>query len=120
MIEFFAAARSPCGASGAEVTYLILTNGNKGSDDPSMTPEKLAAVRREEQQAAAGVLGVKRVLFFDEPDGELQPTLSLRKRIVAEIRRYQPDIIICPDPTRYFYLNTYINHADHRATARRH
>ena len=102
-------------AGGAEVTYLILTNGNKGSDDPAMTPEKLAAVRREEQQAAADVLGVKRVLFFDEPDGELQPTLSLRKRIVAEIRRYQPDIVIAPDPTRYFYLNIYINHADHRA-----
>ena len=42
-------------AAGTEVTYLILTNGNKGSDDPEMTPEKLAAVRREEQQAAADV-----------------------------------------------------------------
>ena len=101
-------------AAGAEVTYLILTNGNKGSDDPEMTPEKLAAVRREEQQAAADVLGVKRVLYLDEPDGELQPTLTLRKRVVAEIRRYKPLAIIAPDPTRYFYTD-YINHADHRA-----
>ena len=88
-----------------EVTYLILTNGNKGSDDPAMTPAKLTAIRREEQQAAANVLGVKRVLYLDEPDGELQPTLDLRQRVVAEIRRYQPEAI----------YTDYINHADHRA-----
>jgi LmbE family N-acetylglucosaminyl deacetylase len=102
-------------AAGTEVTYLILTNGNKGSDDPTLIPEKLAALRREEQQAAADVLGVKRVLFFDEADGELQPTLGLRKRVVAEIRRYQPEAIITLDPTRYFSQGMYINHADHRA-----
>lgn len=101
--------------AGTDVTYLILTNGNKGSDDPAMTPQKLAAIRREEQQAAADVLGVKRVIFFDEPDGELQPTLDLRKRVVAEIRRYKPDAVIAPDPMRYFFTDRYINHADHRA-----
>ncbi len=102
-------------AAGTEIIYLILTNGNKGSDDPALTPEKLAALRQEEQQAAATLLGVKHVIFFDEPDGELQPTLNLRKRIVAEIRRYQPEVIITLDPTRYFYQGLYINHADHRA-----
>jgi LmbE family N-acetylglucosaminyl deacetylase len=102
-------------AAGAEVIYLILTNGNKGSDDPTMTPEKLVAIRQQEQQAAARVLGVKQVIFFDEPDGELQPTLNLRKRVVAEIRRFQPEAIITLDPTRYFYQGLYINHADHRA-----
>jgi LmbE family N-acetylglucosaminyl deacetylase len=102
-------------ARGTEMTYLILTNGNKGSDDPDMTPEKLAAIRKEEQQAAADVLGVKKVIYFDEPDGELQSTLSLRQRVVAEIRRHKPEVIITQDPTRYFYLDLYINHADHRA-----
>lgn len=101
-------------AASCEMTYLILTNGNKGSDDPAMTPQKLAAIRRQEQQAAAEVLGVTRVLYLDEPDGELQPTLELRKRVVAEIRRHRPEAIIAPDPTRYFYTD-YINHADHRA-----
>lgn len=102
-------------AAGVEVIYLILTNGNKGSDDPTFTPEKLVAVRQQEQQAAATILGVKEVIFFDEPDGELQPTLNLRKRVVAEIRRFQPEAIITLDPTRYFYQGMYINHADHRA-----
>ncbi len=102
-------------AAGTEVSYLILTNGNKGSDNPQMTPEKLAAIRQEEQKAAANALGVHRVIFFDAPDGELQPTLELRKAVVAEIRRFKPDVVIAPDPTRYYFTNRYINHADHRA-----
>jgi len=102
-------------AHGAEMTYLILTNGNKGSDDPTMTPEKLTALRRAEQQAAADLLGVKQVIYFDETDGELEPTLDLRRRVVAEIRRCQPEVVITQDPTRYFYADLAINHSDHRA-----
>lgn len=103
-------------ADGVEVTYLILTNGNKGSADPGMTAEKLAQIRKEEQQAAADLLGVEHVLYFGEPDGELRSKLDLRVRVVAEIRRHKPDIVVTLDPTRYFYYNnTRINHADHRA-----
>lgn len=102
-------------AAGSQICYLILTNGDKGSDNPEMIPEKLIAIRREEQQAAADILGVKKVIFFNEPDGELRPTLELRQRVVAEIRRWKPDAVITLDPTRYFSGNTRLNHADHRA-----
>ncbi len=100
---------------GTEIAYLILTNGNKGSDDPTMTSEQLTVIRQTEQRNAARVLGVKEIIFFDENDGELIPTLEIRKKVVQELRRFQPDAIIAPDPTRYFYANTYINHPDHRA-----
>ena len=99
---------------GAEIVYLILTNGNKGSDDPAMTPEQLARLREEEQRSAAGVLGVKTIIFLGEPDGELQPTLQLRQRVVAEIRRYRPQVVICPDPSTYYFGSAYVNHPDHR------
>jgi LmbE family N-acetylglucosaminyl deacetylase len=102
-------------SAGAEISFLILTNGNKGSDDPEMTPEQLATIRQKEQRAAADVLGAKNVIFFDEPDGELVSTLDLRKRVVAEIRRYKPEIVVGPDPSRFFFADSYINHADHRA-----
>jgi LmbE family N-acetylglucosaminyl deacetylase len=102
-------------ANGTKITYLILTNGNKGSDDPDMTPEKLAAIRKEEQQAAADVLGVEKVIYMDEPDGELQARLGLRNRVVAEIRRHKPDTVITLDPSRFFVEDRSINHADHRA-----
>ncbi|NLH06255.1 MAG: PIG-L family deacetylase, partial [Chloroflexi bacterium] len=48
-------------AAGAEVTYLIVTDGSAGSNDPGVDPDELAARRRAEQQAAAEVLGVKDV-----------------------------------------------------------
>lgn len=102
-------------AAGTEMVYLILTNGNKGSDDPDMTPEKLAAIRKKEQQAAADLLGVKHIVYLEEPDGELRPTLDLRVRVVAEIRKHRPDAVITFDPTRYFYGTSHINHTDHRA-----
>jgi LmbE family N-acetylglucosaminyl deacetylase len=100
---------------GAEIIYLILTNGNKGSDDPAMTPEHLAKLRQGEQQAAANLLGVKTITFLGEPDGELQATIPLRRRVVREIRRHRPHTIICPDPSAYYFGNTYVNHPDHRA-----
>jgi len=100
---------------GVEVAYLILTNGNKGSSDPSVTPQRLAEVRREEQERAAAVLGVRSVVFLNEPDGELQPTLALRRNVVREIRRYRPDVVVCPDPSAYYFDTAYVNHPDHRA-----
>ena len=99
---------------GVEIYYLIMTNGNKGSSDPTMTPERLADLRRAEQRAAAQILGVKGVVFLDEPDGELQPSLQLRRQVVREIRRYRPDIIACPDPAAFYFDSGYINHPDHR------
>ena len=99
---------------GVEIYYLILTNGNKGSSDPTMTSERLADLRRAEQRAAAQILGVKGVVFLDEPDGELQPSLQLRRQVVREIRRYRPDIIACPDPAAFYFDSGYINHPDHR------
>lgn len=99
---------------GVDISYLILTNGNKGSADPTMTPEKLKDIRRTEQRAAAAVLGVKTVTFFNEDDGELTPTLRVRTDVVRELRRFRPDAVIAPDPTTYFWHGR-INHPDHRA-----
>ena len=67
--------------------------------------------------AAAAVVGVKDVTFLREPDGMLQPTLELRKKLVREIRRFKPEIVICGDPTIVWAGDTYINHPDHRAAA---
>jgi LmbE family N-acetylglucosaminyl deacetylase len=100
---------------GAEISYLILTNGNKGSDDPRISPEQLTEVRKKEQRAAADLLGVKEIIFLGEPDGELQPTLHVRRQVVREIRRLRPHVVICPDPAAYYFGDTYVNHPDHRA-----
>ncbi len=99
---------------GKEVVYVVVTSGDKGSQDPQMTPERLARLREEEQRAAARRLGVSQVIFLHYTDGEVMPDLQLRHDITREIRRWRPDAVICQNPTT-FYVNGYINHPDHRA-----
>jgi LmbE family N-acetylglucosaminyl deacetylase len=93
----------------------LLTCGDKGSDSPDVTPEMLCADRQAEQRAAATIIGAKDVVFLNNHDGELANTPEVRRDIVREIRRWKPDIIVTNDPTTYFRMNSYINHADHRA-----
>lgn len=100
---------------GKEITYVLVTNGNKGSADPEMTHERLEAIRKEEQLAAAEVLGVKEVVFLGYHDGELEHTLGLRRDLTRVIRQHKPDIAVVPDPTTWYYRSDYINHPDHRA-----
>ena len=82
-----------------------------------MTKEKAAQIREAEQLAAADIVGAREVIFLHEPDGLLQPTIELRKKLVREIRRFQPEVVMCGDPTIVWAGNDYINHPDHRAAA---
>ena len=100
---------------GKEIVYVLCTSGDKGTSDRSISPAQLAEVRRREQEAACRVLGVKEVVFLGYEDGVLQSTLELRRDIVRQIRRFKPDIVICPDPTSRWYGQQYLNHPDHRA-----
>lgn len=100
---------------GCEVTYVIATNGNKGSGDRAMTPERLAAIRAEEQRHAARTLGVARVEILGYPDGELEDTRDLRRDITRAIRRWRPDLVVTMNPHRTY--NLYASHRDHRTIA---
>jgi LmbE family N-acetylglucosaminyl deacetylase len=116
--EFF------CGATlahwallGHEITYLLLTCGDKGFNpytQPEMTPQKLCSIRHIEQANAAKVIGAKPPLFLDLPDGYLIPDLNLRRDVVREIRRHKPDVVVTCDPQNLFAIYG-INHPDHRA-----
>jgi LmbE family N-acetylglucosaminyl deacetylase len=101
-------------AAGTAVYYLVCTRGDKGSDDPTMLTARLMQLRQSEQRAAAAVLGVKEVRFLDFHDGELTPSLDLRRAIVRAIRELKPDALITHDPST-LYGPDYINHPDHRA-----
>ena len=100
---------------GAEVTYVVITNGNKGSEDPEMTPTRLAEIREAEQRAAGRILGVKHFEFLGYEDGYLEHTLDLRRDITRVIRKYRPDVVVTFDPTARFMFDAYANHPDHRA-----
>jgi LmbE family N-acetylglucosaminyl deacetylase len=102
---------------GAEVAYLLITSGDVGIADLSLTRAEATAIREQEQRDAAAVVGVQEVVFLREPDGLLVNTLELRRRLVREIRRFRPEVVVCGDPTAWFVDSTYINHPDHRAAA---
>lgn len=100
---------------GADVYYLVLTDGSKGSENPHISNSELTQIRRAEQQKAADILGVKKVFFLDFVDGELENTPTLRKHIIKIIRQIKPTTVICSDPTFYYdETRHFVNHPDHR------
>ncbi len=103
--------------AGARAAYVICTSGDVGIADRTMTREQVRELRETEQREAARIAGVSEVVFLREPDGLLVPTLDLRKKLVREIRRFKPEVVIAGDPTAVFVGENYINHPDHRAAA---
>ncbi|MDW8328324.1 MAG: PIG-L family deacetylase, partial [Anaerolineales bacterium] len=94
--------------AGCRVGYLLLTSGDAGIAQDGMTREQAREIREAEQRAAAELVGVHEVIFLREPDGLLQPTLELRKKIVREIRRFKPEVCIVMDPTVLWIGDNYI------------
>ena len=103
-------------SAGARVDYVVTTDGSKGTEDPDVAPEQLAAMRMAEQRAAADILGVSEIVHLGYPDGYLMPTLDLRRDITRQIRRYRPDLVITQNPQRRLDHNPYVGHPDHLAT----
>jgi LmbE family N-acetylglucosaminyl deacetylase len=95
---------------GKEITYLLLTSGDKGSRDSRTPPGELAGQREDEQREAGKELGVRQVLFQRHPDGLLENTMALRREISALLREHRPNIVVTIDPWRRYQL-----HPDHRA-----
>ena len=106
--------------AGCEIISVILTSGDGGSNDPAHDASykpTLARLREAEQSAANQVIGVKQTIFLRLPDGELEPSLVLRKDLTRLIRAHKPEAVVTGDPQAVFYGNGYINHPDHRAAA---
>lgn len=115
--EFGAApAIAALGAAGARIDYVVTTDGGKGTDDPAISPDALAATRIAEQRAAADVLGVTEIVHLGYPDGYLTPSLDLRRDITRQVRRFRPDLVIAQHPLRRLDASPFMNHPDHIAT----
>ncbi len=96
---------------GQELHYLLVTKGDKGTDNPNMTPSQLSTIREQEERNAAELLGVQTVTFLEGySDGEVEPTLALRRDITLVVRKWRPDVVFTFDPWK-----RYDAHPDHRA-----
>ena len=93
-----------------EVTIVVCTSGDKGTDRRDITSNELAELREAEQLESSRRLGVQNTEFLRGGDGELTPDLDLRGKVVRMLRKHRPDIVITHDPFRPYAL-----HPDHRA-----
>jgi LmbE family N-acetylglucosaminyl deacetylase len=106
--------------TGCEITSVIITSGDSGSNDVSKGADykpELARLRETEQLAANEVLGIQQTVYLHYPDGELEPSIALRKDLTKVIRHYKPDVVVTGNPEAWFYGNEYVNHPDHRSAA---
>lgn len=109
-------------ADGWDVHYVICTDASGGGPDDAedVSPQArqaMSAVRKREQRAACDVLGAKEIFFLDYPDGQLQPSMTLRCDIVRVLRTVQPTRVICQSPDRNWTPGYRIGayHPDHLA-----
>ncbi len=100
--------------AGVDVSYCIVTDGDAGGHDPSVSRTEMAATRRLEQTAAAKVVGVTDLHFLGYPDGRLEATIDLRRDIARVIRKVRPQRVVCQSPER-MYMRIYASHPDHLA-----
>jgi LmbE family N-acetylglucosaminyl deacetylase len=91
---------------GDVVQLVSVTNGDAGHFEMGLGP--LAVRRAAEARCSGDVIGAK-YLVLDNHDGELMPTLAVRRQIIKVIREFRPDIVFSPRTDDY--------HPDHRATA---
>ena len=105
--------------AGVEVRYVLVTNGDRGTQNRSMTPAELAVIRQLEQIRAAKVLGVESVDFLDVEDGNVRNTLCLQRNLTRLIRMYKPNAIFTWNPSLERHQDLYLHgfqHSDHRTT----
>jgi LmbE family N-acetylglucosaminyl deacetylase len=89
-------------AAGNNVQILIYTTDNAGSNDPTMTRERLAEIRRREEEEACAVLGIAKdhITWLGHDDGMLEyvDRRELTKQVTREIRRHRPEAVLSIDP----------------------
>ena len=102
---------------GRHVVFCLVTTGGSGTNEHTPDNTGLIPIRERESWDAAKILGVKDVVFLGYQDGEVEPTIALRRDLTRVIRRVKPHVVVCGDPTTRWYGSNYLNHPDHRAVA---
>lgn len=87
---------------GIEARVVMLTDGALGGQAADLVRQ-----RRREAEAAAEHLGVKELIFWQEPDRGLRPSERLIANVTALIEETRPRSVFFPGPMEF--------HPDHRA-----
>jgi LmbE family N-acetylglucosaminyl deacetylase len=101
--------------AGAVVTYCLVTDGQAGGFDQTISRSRMAEIRREEQTKAAAEVGVTDLVFLGIMDGAVEFNPRLRREISKVIRQVRPQVVITQSPLINLG-SVYGSHADHVAT----
>lgn len=101
-------------AQGVHITYCLVTDGDAGGNDRTITRTEMASMRRKEQTAAAAVVGVHDLVFLGHPDGRVEANLDLRRDISRVIRQVRPTVVLSQSPDRNLD-RIFASHPDHVA-----
>lgn len=88
---------------------ITVTNGEKGTYDPSLSEKDLILIRKEERLRANEILGIKNQIFLDYSDYDLPNKSVLVKEFLKIIRDLKPDVVFSPDPNLQYEV-----HPDHK------
>jgi LmbE family N-acetylglucosaminyl deacetylase len=102
----FAGTAAKFAKAGHAVKFLSVTNGDAGHQE--IGGSALAKRRYAETQESAKRLGIAEYEVLNNHDGELVPSLEVRKQIIRAIRQWNADVVVAPRPNDY--------HPDHRYT----
>src|SRR5467141_1673608 len=101
-----------------KVYIVVYTNDDKGSYDPDMSSQRLAQIRKTEQEVSEGLLGTPKenIQWMGYDDGVLEyaPQPKLTEEATAIIRRIRPDILLSVDPGQWYER---WHKSDHRMAA---
>lgn len=97
--------------AGTEITYLTVTDGSMGTEDPALLPDQLKLIRRREGEAAARIVGAVDTMWLDYPDGGSLDLAAVRSGITRALRLVRPDTLMVNDPWLLYEA-----HSDHRLT----
>ncbi|MCF6284995.1 MAG: PIG-L family deacetylase [Candidatus Hydrogenedentes bacterium] len=88
--------------NGNNVQIVIYTNDDKGSLDPDMTSERLARIRKAEEEKACNILGIPaaNITWLGYEDGNLEyaDPQRLRGEAARQIKKHRPDAVFTIDP----------------------
>jgi len=102
----FSGTATKLAKAGHAVKFLSVTNGDAGHQTEG--GGALAKRRHAETQESARRIGIAEYEVLDNHDGELTPTVDVRRQIIRAIRQWNADIVVAPRPNDY--------HPDHRYT----
>lgn len=105
-------------AHGNQVYVVTLTTGNVGTQDPNLSRTQLAQIRRQEELAALGELGIPGEhyinLGYDDGLLEFEDRKAVVENLVRLIRRIRPDVLMAWDPGKNYQR---WHKSDHRAAS---